>query len=207
MKHYRGTPSSKGLFGWCIWAPFYIILEERGAAPVSESGRAAAAAVYKRVMSCSTRGLPGTVHVCACQKTDVTPSREVMSRSPFLYCPSRIYLSWATSTINKIHLWSFLANIWRIPEQLLSWIIVSLPAVISDWPADVLVDIVRVLVGHVSICRDRGVVSTPTSVSGSHTQTGTSPTRLPLAFKATLISQLCFFSGFFFFLLFFNQPF
>lgn len=97
MKNYRGTSSCKGLLGWCISAPFDIFLEERGAAPVSESGRgrgnAAAAAAYKRVMSCSTRGLPGNQHVCACQRTDVTSSREVMSRSPFLYCPSRIYLS------------------------------------------------------------------------------------------------------------------
>lgn len=66
----------------------------------------------------------------------------------------------------------------------------SLPAVISDGQADVLVGIVRAPVVHVSI--DKGVVSTPASVSGSQTQTGTSLTRLPLALKATLVSQLCF---------------
>lgn len=77
----------------------------------------------------------------------------------------------------------------------------SLPAVISDGPADVLVGIVRAPVVHVSI--DKGVACTPASVSGSQTQTGTSLTQLPLALKATLISRLCFVHSPFFF----NRPF
>lgn len=125
-------------------------------------------------------------------KNRCDPFQRVMSSSPSLYCPSRIYLSWATGTINKIHLSSFLVNIWRIPVQL-SWIVVSFPAVISTKPADVLVGIVRVLVVYV-----KGVGSTPASVSGSQTQTGTCPTQLPLALEATLASRLCFFHAPFF---------